>query len=69
MIRTDTRPLTNLQEELLRLYSTGISDEALIEVKDLLAKYFFQKAIDGATKVAEEKGYTQETFDSWLNED
>jgi len=69
MIKSSPRPLSNIQEELLRLYSTGISDEQLIEVKDILAKYFFQKAIDGATKVAEEKGYTQETFDSWLNED
>lgn len=69
MIKSSPRPLSNIQEELLRLYSTGISDEQLLEVKDILAKYFFQKAIDGATKVAEEKGYTQETFDSWLNED
>ena len=69
MIKSSTRPLSNLQEELLRLYSTGISDEALAEVKELLAKFFLQKAIDGATKVAEEKGYTQETYDSWLNED
>jgi signal-transduction protein with cAMP-binding, CBS, and nucleotidyltransferase domain len=69
MIKSAPRPLSNIQEELLRLYSTGISDEQLSEVKDVIAKYFFQKAIDGATKVAEEKGYTQETFDSWLNED
>jgi signal-transduction protein with cAMP-binding, CBS, and nucleotidyltransferase domain len=69
MIKSAPRPLSNIQEELLRLYSTGISDEQLSEIKDVIAKYFFQKAIDGATKVAEEKGYTQETFDSWLNED
>jgi hypothetical protein len=69
MLRSAPRPLSNLQEELLRLYSTGISDEALAEIKDLLARYFFQKAIDEADKVAKEKGYTQDTFDSWLNED
>ena len=69
MIKSSTRPLSNLQEELLRLYSTGISDEALVEVKELLANFFFQRAIDGATKIAEERGYNNDTIQSWLNED
>lgn len=69
MIKSSTRPLSNMQEELLRLYSTGVSDETLVEVKELLAKYFFEKAVAKADAVAKEKGYNEETIQSWLNED
>ena len=33
-------PLTNLQMELLQLYSLKLSDNELLQVKEVLAKYF-----------------------------
>ena len=62
-------PLSNLQLELLKLYSFDISDADLLHIKRYLAKYFAFKAIGEADKVWEEKGYTDGTMDQWLNED
>jgi hypothetical protein len=63
------RPLSNLQQELLKLYSADISDADLLHIKHYLARYFAFKAIGEADKVWDEKGYTNDTMDQWLNED
>ncbi len=60
--------LSNLQLELLKLYSTNLPEEDLLEIKRLLAKYFMKKAVEGADKVWDEKGFTNETMDEWLKE-
>ena len=69
MIKTAPQPLSNIQQELLKLYATGISDEHLTELKDIISKYLFEKAVSKADEVTREKGYTQDTIESWLNED
>lgn len=61
-------PLSNMQYELLKLYSMNVSEQDLLNFKDYLANYFMQKAIDGADKVWEERGYTNELMNEWLNE-
>jgi hypothetical protein len=38
-------PLSNLQLELLKLYSTNISETDLLEIKRFLGRFFMQKAI------------------------
>lgn len=63
------QPLSNVQEELLRLYATGIPDDQLVELKALISKFLFEKAVDRADKIWEERGYTKETINQWLNED
>jgi hypothetical protein len=60
--------LTNLQQELLKVCSRNVSEKELIEIKDLLANYFAEKAIKGASKMWDEKGLTNEDMDNWLNE-
>ena len=61
--------LTNLQQELLKLYASNIDDADLLHIKRYLASYFAGKAIKEADKIWEEKGYTNETMNRWLNED
>jgi hypothetical protein len=63
-----TNRLTNLQLELLKLFKYNLNQKQLLEVKDLLAKYFADKATREMDKLWEEKGLTDETMDSWLNE-
>jgi hypothetical protein len=58
-------PLTNVQLELLKLFAIGVSEEEVLEIRRMLARHFMQKAVQGATKVWEEKGYTAEQL---LNE-
>jgi predicted transcriptional regulator len=62
-------PLSNLQQELLKLYASNIEDADLLHIKRYLAKYFAEKAIKEADRIWDEKGYTNETMDQWLNDD
>jgi hypothetical protein len=60
--------LSNLQIELLRLYSNDVSEETLREVKSILAKYFADKATEEMDKVWDEKGLTAQDMIDWTNE-
>jgi hypothetical protein len=51
-------PLSNVQMELLKLYSTGIEDETLLELKRTIAKFFLDKMRCSADKIWDEKGYS-----------
>jgi hypothetical protein len=64
----NAQPLTNLQLELLKLYSTNLDQKDLVEIKRMLAHYFAQRAIKEADKIWEEKGLTNEDMEKWLNE-
>lgn len=58
--------LSNVQIELLKLYSRNVPDAQLLEIKKLLANYFAGKASDEMDKLWEEKGWTNEKMDEWL---
>jgi hypothetical protein len=58
-------PLSNVQIEMLKLYSNGISEEELSDIRKIIAKYFMDRAINDASQIWEEKGYTTEKL---LNE-
>ena len=60
--------LSNLQLELLRLYAHGVSDDNLLEIKQILAKYFADKATDAMDKIWDEKGLTEQDMIDWTNE-
>jgi hypothetical protein len=60
--------LSNLQLELLKLYSTNVEEDDLNDVKILLASYFSKKAISEADKVWESKKLSNKDMDKWLNE-
>lgn len=63
-----SQPLSNVQKELLKLYSQNLSPEELKELKTVLGKYFSYKATKEADKIWDNKKYSNETMDSWLNE-
>jgi hypothetical protein len=54
--QTLSAPLSNIQLELLKLYTRNIPDEDLLAIKDLLAQFFAKKAIQLANKAWDEKG-------------
>jgi len=62
-------PLTNLQLELLRIYSFNPSTEELQDVKTLLGKYFAQKFTDTVNKAVTKKMITDTDLDEWLNDE
>ena len=59
-------PLTPLQFELLKIYSTKISKTELVEVKNILEQYFAHKAIAGADKIWDEQKLSNNDIDEWL---
>lgn len=63
-----TNTLSNLQHEILKLYSTDLKDAELKELKTVLADYFANKAIKEADKIWQERTYTENDMDIWLSE-
>lgn len=56
------------QLEILKLYSTGMSDEELNELKKLLADNYAKKAIIEADKIWSEKKLSDKDMEKWLHE-
>ena len=64
----ETSPqFSNMQLELLRLYSRNLSDEELGEIKQLLARYFAGKLSRRADQMWEEKDWTNEKMEEFLH--
>jgi len=62
------KPLSNLQIELLQLYSQGVSDEDLVAIKRLIANYLANNASNEMDKLWEENNWSNETMDEWLSD-
>ena len=60
--------LTNLQLELLKLFSYQISEQDLLNVKDLLARYFAKKATQEMNTFWESHHLDETTMEQWLEE-
>ncbi|GAB4042460.1 hypothetical protein [Spirosoma litoris] len=58
-------PLSNLQLELLKVFSRTVSDDDLKAIKGLLSNYFAQKAADLADEVWEQEGFTEAKMQEW----
>ncbi|CAN5336863.1 hypothetical protein BH09BAC4_BH09BAC4_34020 [soil metagenome] len=59
------QPLSNIQLELLKVFSRNVPDEDLKAIKVLLSNYFAQKAITLADQAWEQEGLTEETMKEW----
>lgn len=53
-------PLTNLQFELLKLFAQEVKEEDLLAIRQLIASYFANKAMDLADAVWEQEKWTEE---------
>lgn len=60
--------LTNLQLELLKVFSFNLPEEHLLEIKKLLSNYLLEKARDEMDKLWDERDWTQETMREWAHE-
>jgi len=62
------QPLSNVQLELLKIFSTNLEEADLKELKDVLAQFYAKKSIDFANKSWNEKKLTNEDMDKWLGD-
>ena len=60
-------PLSNVQAELLKVFSANISEKQLAELKNVMARFLLDSARDKADAVWDEKGYTDEKLQQLLN--
>jgi hypothetical protein len=60
-------PLSNVQVELMKLFSTNLSDKEINELKDLLSVFYSDKAIKQADAIWDEKGLNMQDMEKWLN--
>jgi hypothetical protein len=60
--------LTNTQLEMLKLFSTNLSEIELRELKEVIAGFYAQKSIDLANQAWQEKKLTQTDMENWLND-
>ncbi len=63
---TPSSQISNLQLELLKLYSRNIQVQDLVEVKKLISCYFAQKAINEADACWEKQNLSDVVMDRWL---
>ncbi|MCA9964212.1 MAG: hypothetical protein KC423_08215 [Anaerolineales bacterium] len=61
--------LTNLQLEIIKLYSTSLEQQELLELKQLLANFFARKAIQEADQIWSDKNLKNADMDDWLAEE
>ena len=61
--------LTNLQQELLKLYAQQVSETDLLNIRALIGQYFAQRLTKLADHAWEQQGWTAQTMHDWLNEE
>jgi hypothetical protein len=64
-----TQQFTNLQWQLLQLFNRNVKEHDLLEIKVMLSNYFADKASSEMDKLWEEKGWSDDTMKTWLEED
>ena len=62
-------PLTNVQQELLKLFATDLPDEQLRELKSVIARFLIEKARDQADAIWDEREYDEDTIKKLLNKE
>jgi hypothetical protein len=58
--------LSNIQMELLKLYSTNVHENDLMEIKKFMGSYFAKKAIKAADACWDENNLSDDVMDKWL---
>ena len=63
----ETKKLSGLQLELLKVYSFEPSPNDLMQIKQILAKFFANKLVDNVQKSVEENNISDNDLENWLN--
>jgi len=58
--------LSNAQVEILKLLASDLSETELADLKKILLAYKLQRVVDLADKTWDEKGWSQETMNKFL---
>ncbi|GAB2777298.1 hypothetical protein GCM10027275_20400 [Rhabdobacter roseus] len=59
-------PFTNLQQELLQLYARDVSEEDLVNIKELIGQYFAERLSGLADAAWDRNHWTQQDMEDIL---
>ena len=62
-------PLTNTQLQLLKLYAYDLKEDEMQDLQKVLATFFAERIQIHTGKIWQERGYTNETMNQWLNDE
>jgi hypothetical protein len=62
-----TKPLTNVQVEILQSFNYQLSDEELTSFRKMLVEYFADRISDDIDHLFREKGWSNEKSDEWAS--
>lgn len=60
--------LTPLQVELVKTFARPVSEQQVLEIRQLLADYFAQQLDDAVNQLFEEKNWTSSQPEEWLSQ-
>jgi len=63
-----TGKFTQTQLELLRMFAKQYPEKVWVEVRDLLSKYFMEKASEEMDNLFEQKGWNEDKINEWAKE-
>jgi hypothetical protein len=63
-----TKGLTNLQLELVKLFSFEVSEDQLKELKQILVDYFASKITEDMDRLFEENNWDESKIEEWSSE-
>lgn len=63
-----TKPLTNLQVEILKSFNYDLDDNQLREIRQMLVDYFAKKVSDGMDELFEDNDWDDSKLDEWASE-
>ena len=63
-----TKKMSNLQLELLKVFSFDLEDHQIIEIRNLLVNYFAEKATAEMDRLWEENQWNEKTIEEWSKE-
>lgn len=62
------RGLSNLQLELLKLFSFDLSEQQLRDIRRLLSRYFAAQATEEMDNLWEQQNWSDQTMEAWSKE-
>ena len=62
------QPLSNVQQELLKLYAKNVADDDLLALRYMMGLYFAEKASRLMDEFAQQKGLSPQDLAKWAYE-
>lgn len=69
MTSSSSKPLTDVQLEILKTFSVDLSDSDLQDLKKNIAKFLLDKIRKEADLEWDNRGYNESTVKKWLDEE